>query len=1273
MFITTPAPIYDPNDNVTKSTAPNGAVATAVYDAADQLTDSLLPKDSDTGPERKATFTWDPAGNLKTQTEPKGNLSGATAADFTTTYVYDEIYQLTEVRNAKRHKITYEYDNVGNTKKVVDPRKNATADTADYTASYDYDLNHRVKTSKDAAGFVTSVDYDLDGLVVGQTDQENNKTITTYDKRGAVKETQVPHADNGGDIKYITTRFVYDFVGNKIKTITPRGVETTDDDTDFIAETRYDKLNRPVEEIFPFDKDDPVYNKPDSVTYAYDDVSRLKEISAPPSHGQTIRNITTMTYWDNGWSKTTTDPWDIKTTYDYNKLGLQTNRTVTSAGGSSQRALDWDYYPDGKLKTHSDNGVPLGLDVVLEDNSDTGQVVATGSWTPTSGGTLASNIAGPQVAASTGFVGYDYATAPAGTGQSSFTWNLTTPTAGTYKVAVQYPSGATATNAKYTVKHDGGTADVVVDQTKNAGTWVELGSYTFTAGTAHSITLTDAANGTLIADAVKLVRDTGGATDSEKKDFSYTYDANANLTRIDDNSPTAKIGLWDIAYTNLNQIEKIQEKLDGVLKNTTTYDYNENSAVTVRTHDKTVATYDYDVRDLVNQVVNKKTATDPSPKTTTYTYTPRAERQTETKANNNTVTYDYFLSGVLRHSVEKKPNAAIVAEHTIGYQGNLQRSSDHAKIQNADSPGAYLDNTYAYTYDPRDRIAKTVKTPTGGGTAETETYSHDANSNVWEEEVLGKKTTFTYDRNRLMTSVSGGATSTFTYDPYGRLRTIQGGGKTWETYTYDGFDHVTKHEKLGADGTTNTVTTYTYDPLDRTTSKTEKEGTSSAKTSTYSYLGLSGEVLEEEVAGKLVKSFKYSPWGERLSQVKVKADSTEESSYYGYNPHTDVEQITSDTGDTRATYGYTAYGKNDDKLFTGVDKPDPVDPTAKDEYNPYRFNAKRWDNSTGMYDMGFRDYNPGLNRFLNLDSYNGALADLSLGLDPWTANRYAFTGGNPINNIEIDGHLPCAEGIRDVCGGSTNTSGGWCSVCKQNFNPGMSQPRAHAPAVKNQELDNIVKDLYARDMVADSDVTGDGRTATAVIHEYNTGKPVGKWHVEKASNKLAGLASLLERDRKARLDGGNGLLSGSDLKIAMKEAADLWNALNAEDVTGAVTAHVQSNVESLKAITTNRASVTKSMAMSGITGQSFQQVHPKAAPRPVGGPMKLRGAYKAFGVVGGLLNAAQAPGYIRQYGYDRGSWELFKDMIDPLGATDGQPDPFFPGTCPSMDPSSPCA
>ncbi|GIH63206.1 hypothetical protein Msi02_40230 [Microbispora siamensis] len=1000
-FITTPAPVYDRNDNITKMTAPNGAVSTAVYDDADQLIESYLPKDAADGPERKASFTYDAAGNLKTQTEPKGNLTPE-AGDFTTTYEYDPIYQLTDVINAEQKKITYTYDNVGNLTRVVDPRKNATADTADYTAEYSYDRNHQVTHVKDAAGYQTVTDYDLDGLVEGVTDQEGNKTLLTLDKRGDVVEAKVPHSETGGTIKYTVTQFTYDQVGNQTKVITPRGVETTDDPSDFIQEIKYDKLNRPSEEIYPFDRDDPLYNTPDKVIYSYDAVSRLEKISHPPSHGQTIRNVSTMSYWDNGWTKTTTDPWDIKTTYDYNELGEQTNRTVTSAGGSSQRAVEWTYYPDGKLKTHSDNGVPLGLDVVLADNSDTGQVTTTGTWT--TGGNTSSLVAGPTVAGTSGFTGYDYATAPAGTGDASFTWNLTIPTAGSYKAYVRYPSGAGATNAKYTVKYDGGQDTKTVDQTADPGEWVELGTYTFTEGITHSITLTNDANGTVTADSVKLVRDNSGDTDNEKKDFAYVYDANANLTQIKDRTPTAKIDTWDVTYTGLNQVQQILEKLNGTVKNTTTYAYNANGAPITRTHDKTVATYGYDVRDLVERVSNAKSATDPSPKVTTYTYTAKGERLKETKANGNTVDYDYFLDGLLRYSVEKKPNGTVVAEHTIGYQANLNRASDLAKVQNADNPGAYLENQFTYTYDPRDRIAKVTKTPVGGGAAETETYLHDPNSNVYDQTVHGERTEFSFDRNRLMTSTSNGATATYNYDPYGRLRTITGGGKTWEKYTYDGFDQLTKHEKLGADGTTSTVTTYTYDPLDRTTSKTEKNGTAAAKTTDYSYLGMSGEVLDEEVAGKLTRSFQYSPWGERLSQVKVKADGGEESSYYGYNAHTDVEQVTSETGDTRATYGYTAYGKNDDKLFTGVDKPDPVDPTAKEEYNPYRFNAKRWDNSTGMYDMGFRDYNPNLNRFLTLDYYNSALDDLTLGTDPWTANRYAFTGGNPITFIELDGH-----------------------------------------------------------------------------------------------------------------------------------------------------------------------------------------------------------------------------------------------------------------------------
>ncbi|GAA0976670.1 hypothetical protein GCM10009555_036560 [Acrocarpospora macrocephala] len=110
-------------------------------------------------------------------------------------------------------------------------------------------------------------------------------------------------------------------------------------------------------------------------------------------------------------------------------------------------------------------------------------------------------------------------------------------------------------------------------------------------------------------------------------------------------------------------------------------------------------------------MTNAKSAADTNPKVAAYTYTPKAERETETKANGNTVTYDYFLDSLLRHSLERKSNGTVVAEHTIGYQGNLNRASDQAKLRNADNPGAYLENTYAYTYDPGTGSPRRSKPP----------------------------------------------------------------------------------------------------------------------------------------------------------------------------------------------------------------------------------------------------------------------------------------------------------------------------------------------------------------------------------------------------------------------------------------------------------------------------------------------------------------------------------------------------------------------------------
>ncbi|MEH1057232.1 DNRLRE domain-containing protein [Micromonospora sp. CPCC 206171] len=999
-WISTPAPLYDENDNVYESYAPNGAVMKASYDEADQIEYTLAPVDEAGDPQRKTSFTYDKVGNLTTTTEPKGNLTPEVDGDYTTTNEYDEIYQLTSVTNAMRHKITYEYDNVGNVSKVVDPRKNVTTDTLDYTRRYGYDKAHRVTKVTDALGKFTSATYDRDGVVRTATDQLGNTTEVIPDPRGKPKQAKVPHKNDNGTITYRITEYDYDEVGNQTKVTSPRGT-VTDDPEDFTTVKVYDKLNRVKEIHTAYDTADARYTAADITTYEYDEVGRLKILSAPPSAGESTRNDTTYTYFDNGWTKTSSDPWDIVTAYEYNELGAQTTRTLTPAGenpsnSSANRTMTWTYYPDGKLESRADNGVPVGKQVVLVDNSDFNNTTATGTWTPA---TTAGNK-----------YGTNYATRAAGTGANTFTWQLNVPQSGTYEVFARYPTvtGA-ATDAKYTVSHGGGNTPKTVNQTAGAGSWVSLGSYNFTEGNNHKVSLSDQATGTVVADAVKLVRDNSTDVDNEKQHYTYRYDPNGNLETITDNpngnletstdpSPDTRVDTYKITYTDLNQVKTVTESKSGTVKNTTSFTYNENSAPLTTKHDKQYSAYEYDERDFASKVTNGKSPTDTDAKVTTFTYTDRGEKLKETKGNGNAVEHTYYLDGLLNTQVEKKPNGTVVSEHTYTYDLNGNRSRDVAKKMNADNHSTYLNTTSDYTYDPRDRLTRLVKTGDG---ADTEIYVHDANNNVIDQTVKDVRTTFNYDRNRLLTATAGGATASYNYDPFGRLDTVTSAGTVMERNVYDGFDHITENRKKN--GTTTSVTKYTFDPLDRTTTKTTDAGGTKEKTTTFNYLGLSSEVLDEEVAGKVTKSYQYTPWGKRLSQVTHKDDGTEEDAYYGYNPHTDVEQLTDDTGETKATYGYTAYGKNDEAQSTGIDKPDAADPT-KEPYNAYRFNAKRWDQNSESYDMGFRDYSPGLNRFLTRDSYNGALADMHLGLNPWNGNRYAFAGGNPITGVEIDGH-----------------------------------------------------------------------------------------------------------------------------------------------------------------------------------------------------------------------------------------------------------------------------
>jgi hypothetical protein len=117
---------------------------------------------------------------------------------------------------------------------------------------------------------------------------------------------------------------------------------------------------------------------------------------------------------------------------------------------------------------------------------------------------------GPNNTAYNGY--FRYHAKGTGTNKAIWTANLVGG-AGDYEVFVWYPIPASgtsqlATNAPFTITYNKGLSKttVVVNQQQNNGKWVGVGRYYFGNTGTQNVTLTDKANGYVLADAVKFVK-----------------------------------------------------------------------------------------------------------------------------------------------------------------------------------------------------------------------------------------------------------------------------------------------------------------------------------------------------------------------------------------------------------------------------------------------------------------------------------------------------------------------------------------------------------------------------------------------------------------------------------------------------------------------------------------------------------------------------------------------------------------------------------------------
>lgn len=188
--------------------------------------------------------------------------------------------------------------------------------------------------------------------------------------------------------------------------------------------------------------------------------------------------------------------------YDLARLGtarltagahtLRCEVTETGRGGGTLLALD-------SFSLIEAPGAADVRDEVVVDNARLGyEVVAGANWSAATG--------------NPGYWGGNYHTAPAGSGERKVRWRPVVPREGTYEIQASYaPGDNRAGNAPYTVTHAQGSDTVRVDQRlpgapdPRGGSWVSLGSYRLAAGLATSIELSDDADATVIADAIRLL------------------------------------------------------------------------------------------------------------------------------------------------------------------------------------------------------------------------------------------------------------------------------------------------------------------------------------------------------------------------------------------------------------------------------------------------------------------------------------------------------------------------------------------------------------------------------------------------------------------------------------------------------------------------------------------------------------------------------------------------------------------------------------------------
>jgi hypothetical protein len=136
-----------------------------------------------------------------------------------------------------------------------------------------------------------------------------------------------------------------------------------------------------------------------------------------------------------------------------------------------------------------------------------------------------------------------------------------------------------------------------------------------------------------------------------------------------------------------------------------------------------------------------------------------------------------------------------------------------------------------------------------------------------------------------------------------------------------------------------------------------------------------------------------------------------------------------------ASYGYTAYGANDQTLDTGLDAGPNPNPSGF-IFNSYRFGAGRMDPSTGNLDLGVGTYDPNINGFISRAGLAGIPSGQNFHFDLGKF-LHDFDWGRFVNDFAgSDAGTLAGEGLGFLACNAlldAETAGGGIALCMAGF------------------------------------------------------------------------------------------------------------------------------------------------------------------------------------------------------------------------------------------------